>query len=439
MKSDACMAERSVTAPEATEAGVSSQSTSVHSRREPRTLTAATYDGSVAGGASPAVIVGAGPYGLAVAAHLRWAGIDARVYGEPMGFWRHQMPEGMWLRSAWEASTIADPWGCLSLEAFEAAGGRRLSRPIHLDDFVAYGCWYRRHVVPELDQRKVASIDLGSDGFKLLLEDGEPLHARRVVIATGPAPFPWCPPQFAGMSHCLVSHSAEHRHLGRFAGQRVAVVGGGQSALESAALLHEAGAEVQVIARAPRIHWLRGQLLRGYLGPARRLVYPPADVGPPGLNWVVAMPDLFRRLPPDLQGRIARRAIRPAGAAWLRPRLVGVPIVTGHTIVAATPARGGVRLTRDDGVEHYADHVMLATGYRVDVTRYGLLAPELAGVLQCTNGYPRLTAGFESSVPGLHFVGVYAAGSFGPLMRFVSGTTYTARALAHRVAGGARA
>jgi cation diffusion facilitator CzcD-associated flavoprotein CzcO len=277
-------------------------------------------------------------------------------------------------------------------------------------------------------------VERAPRGFQLVLEDGEPVQARRVVIATGIAPFAWRPPQFNALPRSLASHSSEHRNLQCFAGQRMLVVGGGQSALESAALLHEAGAEVEVVARAPRIHWLhrsawlhsRGRLLR-------LLLYAPTDVGPAGLSWVVALPDVFRCVPHQLQRPIARRCLRPAGAAWLLPRLSGVPITTGRTVVTATLAGARLRLRFDDGSERCVDHVLLATGYRVDVTRQTFLAPGLVRSLQRTGGYPTLAAGFQSSVPGLHFLGAPAAASFGPLMRFVAGTGYAARALTRHV------
>jgi lysine/ornithine N-monooxygenase len=379
--------------------------------------------------AVPVAIVGAGPYGLAATAFLRAAGVETRLFGEPMGFWRHQMPAGMRLRSAWEASHIADPAGALTLEAYQAAHGVRLAVPLPLSDFVQYGLWYQRQVAPDVDRRQVVEVAPAAGGYRLRLEDGEVLPARRVVLATGIARFAWRPPQFEGLPPALVSHTAEHADLSRFAGQRVLVVGGGQSALESAALLHEAGAAVEVVVRARRVHWLHRGRLQGWLGPLRPLLYPPTDVGPPGLNWIVALPPLFRRLPRPLQQRIARRAIRPAGADWLRPRLRDVALTMGRQVVAVRPCGTGLRVALDDGSERRVEHLLLATGYRVDVARLPYLAPALVQALAQRDGYPQLGAGFEASLPGLHFLGALAAESFGPLFRFVAGTGYAARAL----------
>lgn len=381
-------------------------------------------------------IIGSGPYGLAAAAHLRSAGVEIQVFGEAMEFWQRQMPAGMCLRSSWEASHIADPRRALTLDAYQAAHGLALSTPLPLGDFVAYGQWFQRQAVPDLDRRRVARVESAPAGFLLLLEDGESLRAHRVVIAAGIAPFASRPALFAALPPSLASHSSAHSDLGRFAGQQVIVVGGGQSAIESAVLLREGGAEVEVIARAPRIRWLRRSAwLHRRSGPLRHLLYPPTDVGPPGLNQLVARPDLFKRLPRQLQRRIAYRSIRPAASGWLLPRAGGVRLTTGRALVGATRAGQRLWLALDDGTRRCADHALLATGYCVDISRYAFLAPELVASVRRVDGYPQLADGFESSVPGLHFLGAAAAESFGPLMRFVSGTEYAARALTRGVLG----
>ena len=164
-------------------------------------------------------------------------------------------------------------------------------------------------------------------------------------------------------------------------------------------------------------------------------MYPPSDVGPPGLNWIVDTPDLFRRLPSAIHSRIARRAIRPAGAGWLRPRMNGVRITTGRVINSANLVGQRVQLKLDDGTERCVEHVLLATGYHVDISRCAFLAPHLLRSLRLVDGYPELSAGFEASLPGLHFLGASAAGTFGPLMRFVAGTKYAASALTHSILG----
>jgi hypothetical protein len=379
-------------------------------------------------------VIGAGPYGLASAAHLRAAGVETAVFGESMAFWQRQMPAGMLLRSSWEASHIADPRKELRLEAFKAATQDEFSEPVPLDRFIAYGQWFQQRAVPDLDPRKVREVSRSGSGFRLRLEDGEVVEAIRVVVAGGISPFATRPEVFDDVPPAMASHSADHNDLSCFAGKSVAVIGGGQSAIESAALLREAGAEVEVIIRAGELRWLRrGAWLRRQPGPMRRLFYPPTDVGPPVLNQLVARPSLFRRFPRSIQDRVAYRCIRPAASGWLFNRTEAMKITTGRSVQGAKANGKGLSISLDDGTSRLIDHAFLATGFRVDISQYEFLAPELTRAVKQINGYPLLPEGFESSVPGLHFVGAPAAFSYGPLMRFVSGTTFTAKVLTNGV------
>lgn len=380
-------------------------------------------------------VIGAGPYGLAAAAHLRQAGIDVRVLGDPMSFWRG-MPAGMLLRSNWTATCIADFQGPLSLDAYRAAMGVHFDRPVPLARFIEYGMWVQQQVVPDLDRRLVQTLDADERGFRLLLGDGSSLSARRVVVAAGIKPFANRPAYAEGLPSEVASHTGDHQDLGRFSGSRVLVVGGGQSALESAALLHEHGAQAEVVARADHLNWLHGGKYHRMLGRMAPLVYAPTDVGPMGLSRLVAVPDAFRRLPRRIQDPLAYRAIRPAGAAWLVSRLENVPITLAASIASVTSTGAGLQVTFADGGQRTADHLLLGTGYRVDIARYPFLAPSLLTRVRRANGYPLLRRGMESSVPGLHFVGAPAAWSFGPINRFVSGGWYAGRALARVVADG---
>jgi cation diffusion facilitator CzcD-associated flavoprotein CzcO len=377
---------------------------------------------------------------LAAAAHLRSLGdLDVKVFGVPMSFWA-DMPRGMLLRSAWEACHIGFPDGDLTLDAFKSECGGDFGKPVPLEAFIEYGEWFQRTAVPDVDTRRVEYVESGPGGFRLLLGDGETVRADRVVVAAGIEAFRARPLVFERFSSALVTHSSEHRDLGRFSGARVLVVGGGQSALESAALLHESGAEVEVIARKDHIIWLHGGTTQRRLGRLKPLFYAQTDVGPAGLSRLVAAPKLFTSLPRRMQAKLAYRAIRPAGARWLVDRLADVPLTTGRSVVEAERAGAGVRVVLDDGSKHQADHVILGTGYQIDVAAYDFLAPGLRAGVRRVGGYPVLGQGLESSIPGLHFLGAPAAWSFGPTMRFVSGSWYAADQLtAHlRRAGVAR-
>jgi NADPH-dependent 2,4-dienoyl-CoA reductase/sulfur reductase-like enzyme len=379
-------------------------------------------------------IVGAGPYGLAVAAALGRAGIDHRVIGDPMSFWR-EMPKGMLLRSNWTATCIADYRGPVALDAYLQATGQRFGRPVPIEHFIEYGEWVQRQVAPDVDRRTVTNIERNGDGFRLRINDDDELRAGRVVVAAGIAPFARRPAEFAALPADLASHTSAHRDLSRFSGSRVIVVGGGQSALESAALMHEAGADVEVLVRKDHVNWLHGGKYHRMLGRCAPLVYAPTDVGPIGLSRVVAVPDLFRRLPRSVQESAANRSIRPAGALWLVDRLRDVPVRLGWGVQRAERVGNQVRVVSTNGDTLTADHLMYGTGYQVDIARYPFLPPELAGKIEQINGYPVLRSGLESSVSRLHFVGAPAAWSFGPIMRFVSGGWYASRSVLRAVSG----
>jgi thioredoxin reductase len=318
----------------------------------------------------------------------------------------------------------------MRLEDFEREQGLEPAQPLPLATFIDYGEWFRQQAALEPDARAIDEILEEGSGFRLTLDDGDVVRARNVVVAAGIEPFAWRPPAFMTLPPELVSHSVEHDRLDGFGGRRVVVIGAGQSAIEYAALLHEGGAEVTVIARAGRVNWLvrSGRLHRART--LRRLLYAPSDIGPAGVSWLVELPHVFRRIPRRLQDPLARRAIRPAASHWLLPRTEAIAIRLGRTVVAVTESDGTARLRLDDGSQLDCDHVMLATGYRVDITRYPFLASSLLDRIARADGYPRLDRGFQSSVRGLYFVGAPAAWSFGPLFRFVAGAARAAPAVA---------
>lgn len=396
-------------------------------------------------------VVGAGPYGLSAGAHLRQLeGLEVRVFGDPMSFWEHHMPRGMVLRSPRVASHIPDPERRWTLDAYEGANGnhpplvnvppsitdesvaQEMRRQIPLEHFIQYAHWFRQQAGLHVDRRKVLTIDMAPDGYRLTLQDGETLGARRVVVAAGVEPFARRPKLFEGFLQSQVSHTSRHHDLGKFRDREVLVIGGGQSALESAALMHEAGAAVEVLVREPVVRWLhRVPWLHKW--PVAPLLYAPPEVGPAMVSHLTARPNWFRRLPRRWQDRLRPRSIRPAGARWLKPRLNGVPIRTGQSVVSVAPVGERIHATLGDGTERRVDHVLLGTGYHVDISRYAFLSPKLLESVRRTDGYPQLDVGLETSVPGLHFLGAPAAWSFGPLMWFVAGAEFAARVLVRRV------
>lgn len=378
-------------------------------------------------------VIGAGPHGLGATEHLRAAGREVCVIGEPMSFW-HTMPKGLWMRSRRNGSSIGDVAGPLSIAGYTAATQAEVERHMSLTTFIDYGLWYQRHVAPDVIRRQVVQLQRHARGFLLTFDDGTRLLANRALVATGIAEFTRRPAMLRELPTDLASHVADHGDYEQFRGRSVAIIGAGQSALESAALMHEGGADVEVLARQPQVHWLHGDSVIKPLGRFAPLFYAPTDVGPIGISRLVAAPEAFRRLPRPLFDMIAARAIRPAGAAWLKPRLPDVPITTGTVVTRATPHHGKLDLQLSNGTRRRVDHLLFATGYGVDIRRYPFLDRALADQVHCVDGYPVLRRGLESSVPRLHFLGAPAARSFGPVMRFVAGSWFSSKAIAKTVA-----
>jgi thioredoxin reductase len=377
------------------------------------------------------VIIGAGPYGLSVAAHLRAKNRPYVIFGKPMEFWQ-KMPEKMYLKSFWSAASLSAPRGKYSLNHYAKATGTFEQTPIPLPYFLNYCSWFQKKNVPEIDPTYVQSLRRKDQIFQLDLEDGRTVEAAHVVVATGIAPFAHIPEFARDLPASLASHTQAHTDLTPFKGRSVAVVGRGQSALEYAALLYEAGADVEVIARGPII-WINRKLY-DRTGPAKHIFYPPSDVGPPGLNWIIAFPRAFSHLPSKTRYDIDKRAVRPAGAQWLRPRVEGkIRLTPDVEMVKATPQGQGLRCELSDGTKREIDHVFLGTGYQAHIDKLGFIDAQLRKEVQVRDGQPLQNTSFESSIPHLYFVGALAGYTFGPICRFVAGTSAAAHQITRHV------
>jgi cation diffusion facilitator CzcD-associated flavoprotein CzcO len=387
-------------------------------------------------------IVGAGPYGLAMAAHLRAAQVPFRIFGDALSFWRNHMPDGMKLRSPWIATHIAEPGARHRLDDYFAEAGLEIPKLLPVERFVDYGCWFQQRVAPDLDRRAVARIEACDNGFRLSLEDGEVCFARRVVMATGLLGHEYRPAEFDRLPRDMVSHSCEHTDSTRYRGRHVAVIGRGQSACESAALLHEAGAEVELICRGDLV-WNADPGQRRALRKAVRallgnMLIPPSQVGPFPYNWLNEAPGIVHRLPQNLRDAVNETSLRATAVLWLRSRLKDVRANGQRRILAAEHIGDQVVLTLDNGARCF-DHVLLATGYRIDVDRMSLLDRRLRQRIARHGGLPVLSGNLESSVPGLHFVGAAAVASHGPLLRFIAGAGFAARRVTRAALQGAGA
>jgi len=348
-----------------------------------------------------------------------------------MGFWKENMPRGMFLRSGIEASNIAAPQKELSLLAYEKVIGRKLSEPLPIEDFIAYGQWFQKQVVPNLDSRTVRCISRDEDGFRIAFESGERIQAKSVVLTLGIGQFARRPDEFAGISRELAPHACDLSDASIFKGKRVAVVGRGQSALEYAAILHERDAHVHIFTRGSYIDWLKPrwrarlfrQLTSGPLRPVSFAIRPPTDLGDIWTARMIAHPEQFRAQTPEVQGKLLKTTQKPKGSHWLRARLKDVPVKTDAHIASAKVEDGGLTILFKDGSSHKTDRVLLATGYKVDITKCRLLDESIMRELDIEDGYPVMSTSLETSVPGLYMAGVIGEKTLGPSLRFVTGTS----------------
>jgi thioredoxin reductase len=379
-------------------------------------------------------VVGAGPYGLSVAAYLRNRGLRFRVFGQPMDSWTARMPKGMMLKSDGFASNLYDPAGECTLKKFCSERGIEYADtgvPVRLETFRAYGLAFQKRMVPDLEDKLVGSIERLPNAFLLKLENGEALQARRVVLAVGITHFEYLPEILAPLPPELLSHSARHQDLSKFRGRKVVVMGGGASALDLAGLLGESGADVQLVSRRPelRFHNKPTGRPRSWW---QQLRHPQSGLGP-GMRsrFFSDAPLAFHHLPERLRLLAVKKTLGPSGGWYIKDKVIGrVPTLLGCTpeIVSAKSGMAHLSLRMADGSrrEIATEHIIAATGYKPSVARLTFLSQAIRSAIRTVNTTPVLSSSFESSVPGLYFVGIAASNSFGPVMRFAFGAGFAA-------------
>ncbi len=388
-------------------------------------------------------IIGAGPYGLSLGAHLRRLGVPYRIFGRPMDSWRAHMPKGMMLKSDGFASNIYDPGGGFTLEKFCAQRGieyANMGIPVRLDTFTAYGLAFRERMVPELEDKLVSGLEESPEGFVLRLDDGEIVKAKRVVLAVGITHFEHVPGSLAGLPAEFLTHSYRHYDLASFKGRKVVVIGGGSSATDFAGLAHETGAQVQLVARAQSLKFHGKPEIGKPRSWWQQIRHPQSGLGP-GLrsSFFSNAPSTFHHLPESLRLKIVRSHLGPSGGWFTKDKVVGrVPLLLGRAPERAEVRQGCVHLLlrAADGSTHEVEteHIVAATGYKVNLERLKFMSTQIRSKIKTVEGTPILSTAFESSVSGLYFVGLAAANSFGPVMRFAFGAGFAAKHLTVSIA-----
>ena len=328
-----------------------------------------------------------------------------------MAFWREHMPAGMFLRSGpdWHL----DACGRHTLEAYlqERAIAAESIDPIPIRLFLDYCEWFQREKGVEICEQLVCDLVTTEGGFRATLSGGQRIDAGAVVCAPGIRHYAQLPEWAAAVPCGRAHHTCDLVRFDDFAGARVLIVGGRQSAYEWAALIREHGAErIDVVhrhdlPRFERVNWK----------------FVDADV-----QRTIDIPGYWRNLPAHDRDAITRRfweAGRLTLEYWLTPRLDwdGLHCWPGGEVVeAAAASGGGLRVVLSNAQRLTVDRVVFATGYRADVAR----VPYLRGVIDRigrADGFPLLDEVFGTTVPGLSITGFSATRDFGPFFGFVKG------------------
>lgn len=379
-------------------------------------------------------VIGAGPHGLSLAAHLAARGIDFRVFGKPFNTWAEHMPKNMMLKSDGFVSNLSSPAANSTLKAWCARNNIPYADeglPVPLDTFLAYAGSFRKRFVPMLEETDVVSLQHDGEDFTLALETGERLKARNVVLAIGITSFAYTPPVLAQLSPDHLSHSFDHRDGDGLKGREVAIVGGGASAVDLAWLLHEQGASVRIVARSSEIAFNRvpDAYEESLIGKLHR---PASGIGRGWKSLFCAQaPLLFCRLPEALRLRAIASHMHPAGGWFMREKIEqNVPLLLGRSIKSAGMCDGQVslKLSDRDGREDVVvcDHVIAATGYQPDLRKIPFIDARLVAKISPRENVTLLSDTFETAVSGLYAVGLTAMHNFGPLMRFMVGAEFAA-------------
>jgi hypothetical protein len=353
--------------------------------------------------------------------------------------WLAQMPKTMVLKSEGCASNLSDPSGNYTLAEYCDNKGLPYSdyvEPVSRELFAQYALSFQQQLVPNVEDVMVTSVSLSQTGFELGLSTGEIVRASKVVVATGMEHMAYSPEQLALLPPELRSHSADHHDLSRFKGVDVAVIGGGQSALETAAILHEEGASVTLLIRAEAVAWNRTPS-KAHRSRYQRLRFPRTRLGDGLQLWMYdSLPGLFHKLPLWVRLEKIKTTLGPAGAWWLKDRVIGrVSIKLNEHLVGADTngSRVVLRLRGREEIELSSDHVIAATGYKFDLRSLSFFSDCLKSQLRHEEQMPLLSRNFESSISGLYFTGFGSVNSFGPVMRFLAGVDYTAKSIARHI------
>ncbi|WP_027091833.1 NAD(P)-binding domain-containing protein [Cohnella thermotolerans] len=362
------------------------------------------------------VIIGAGPYGISLAAHAKSAGLSYVLLGQPMHFWKNQMPQTMFIRTNPRYISLSDREDRWTIDRFSDETGTPLDSPFPRPAFVDYAFWFARHAGVEFTPELAVRVDRTPEAFTVVTETGRRWTAARVIVATGLQHFSYVPDELRALPPSLLTHTFGQTDFERFRNKKVAVIGSGQSAWEAAALLHMAGSDAEILFRREAVQFA-GE-----------------DNTATGLRLIESA-EQFYRLPLEQKQERWNTPRRGSVALFLKPYVEGKVKTTGgvEIVRAETWGDGQARLTLTGGETRIVDHVVSATGYRIKLDLLPFLPPALLEAVEREpepyHGFPLLSEQFESSVPGLYFTGPLASHTHGSAFGFVAGIRQACRSI----------
>ncbi len=371
------------------------------------------------------LIIGAGPFGLALAAYANHLGISHVIAGKPMEFWKNNMPEGMYLRSMsdWsldptEKASIMNYLGILKKTPADV-------EPLSRDFYLEYCQWFQ-------DQARIRSLPLyvshlkkEDDHFHATFENGDGIEAKKVVVSIGMGYFKNQPSELTALlPKGRYSHTCDAVQLNGQKGKRVLILGGRQSAFEWTALLNDAGAaEVHLVHRHESPKFTESDWT--WVSPL--------------VDGMVTDPAWFRNLPQEEKDAISQRMWgegRLKVEPWLEKRVkkASTHIHEKAALASCTElADGSMEIKLDNGAAFIVDEIILATGYKVDLKKIPFLEGSLLNKIFTSNGFPVLDEHFQTSVNGLYFTSMPAGQDFGPFFGFTISVRASAKIIGNSI------
>lgn len=355
------------------------------------------------------IIVGSGPFGISLASHAVSNNLKYKLFGYPMDFWKNQMPQDMFIRTPHEFVSFSDSKDELTVQQFSKETGTELFTPLPRPIFIEYANWFAKKSGIEFTKEKVTKVSHNDGYYEVISESGEHYVSRNVVVATGVEHYKYLPDFLKGMPSNLVSHTSGYTKFSHLKGKKVVVLGSGQSAWEAAGLLHRDGAEVELIYR---------KRTPNYAG-SRENEIALRDVG-----------NVFYNLP-KVEKETGWGQSPGSIAHFLKPFVEGiVPQSPGVEIKKVEMVnKDEIQITLSNGEERLVNHIVAATGFRIDIDKVPFFDKNLLSAIDREEGYfhfPKLNESFESSFPGLYFAGPLSSHSHGPTFRFILGLRKTA-------------